>query len=216
MPIRILLADDHIMFRDMLQEMLRHQGESYAIVGEAADGAETLALLTRHRPDLLLLDYQMPGVGRLSTFCQEVTRRSPATRILLVSGYAEEEIVLEAAVGGAQGYILKGTPVADLLNAIVTLHAGGIWVDPHLPLHAFRAFLHRRGERIDSLEKLSRRELQILSLVAQGLSNKELSTRLHIDRRTVKNHLTHIFAKLRVASRQQAVRYFLDEKQRSP
>ena len=210
MPIRILLADDHILFREMLRETLGRQGEIYTVVGEAAKGVEILTLLTQHQPDLLLLDYKMPGLGRLSTFCQEVTRCSPTTRILLVSGYTEEAIALEAAAGGAQGYLVKGAPLVDLFSAIATIQAGGIWVDRRLPSPTSHAFLLQRGKGAES--KLSRRELHILSLVAQGMSNREISVHLRICQKTVKNHITHLFAKLGVATRQQAALTFGAEK----
>jgi len=214
MPIRILLADDHFMFRETLREALRHKADAYTIVGEAADGAEILALLTRYQPDLLLLDYKMPGLGRLSTFGQEVARCSPATRTLLVSGYAEESIALEAAVGGMRGYIVKGAPLAELFSAIATIQAGGVWVDPRLPPPAFHAFLHQGANGM--VGALSRRELAILSLVVRGMKNREIGVRLHISEKTVKNHLTHVFAKLGVTSRQQAVLSFVTEKTEEP
>jgi DNA-binding NarL/FixJ family response regulator len=212
MPIRILLADDHTLFREMLRDLLPRKGRAYVIVGEAADGLETLDLVTYHHPDLLLLDYKMPGLGRLSIFCKEVAQQSPATRILILSGYGEEEVALEAAVGGAQGYALKGAPISDLLSAIATIHAGGVWVDPHLSPQVFHTFLRYKGEGADNLGRLSRQELRVLSLLAQGMSNKEIGAHLHISQKTVKNHLTHVFAKLGVAGRQQAVLYFLAEK----
>ncbi len=196
MPIRILLADDHFMFRETLREALRHKADAYTIVGEAADGAEIL------------------GLGRLSTFGQEVARCSPATRTLLVSGYAEESIALEAAVGGMRGYIVKGAPLAELFSAIATIQAGGVWVDPRLPPPAFHAFLHQGAN--GTVGALSRRELAILSLVVRGMKNREIGVRLHISEKTVKNHLTHVFAKLGVTSRQQAVLSFVSEKTEEP
>ncbi|HEV8718051.1 MAG TPA: response regulator transcription factor [Candidatus Binatia bacterium] len=206
--LRILLADDHSLFREMLTEVLRRKTEAYTVLGEARDGAEVLTLVAHHQPDLLLLDYKMPHVGRLSTFCQEVIQRSPATRILIVSGYVGEKIALEAAVGGARGYILKGASIADLLSAITTIQAGGVWVDPQLPRQVFHTFLNQ-GKTTENLGQLSRQELQILSLVSQGMNNKEISARLCISLKTVKNHLTHLFAKLGVANRQQATLAFL-------
>ena len=208
MPIRILIADDHTMFREMLRDVLSHKQMSYTIIGEAADGAETLDLVSRHHPDLLLLDYKMPGLGRLSAFCQEVTRQSPATRTLIVSGYVEEKVALEVAIGGVRGYILKGAPIVNLVSAITTVLAGEIWVDPHLPPQVFHTCFREKREGADNLGKLSQRELTILSLVAQGMSNKEISVHLCISKKTVKNHLTHIFAKLEVVGRQRAILYF--------
>jgi two-component system response regulator DegU len=212
MLLRILIADDHSLFREMLGEVLTRKRQDYEIIGEAADGAETLDLVARHLPDLLLLDYNMPGVVRLSTFCKEVAQRSSATRILIVSGYAEEKVALEAAVGGAHGYLLKGASIADLLNAIATIQAGGVWVDPHLPPQAFRTFLDQGGKATENLGQLSRQELHILSLVSQGMNNKEISARLYISQKTVKNHLTRVFAKLGVSNRRQAVLSFCAEK----
>jgi two-component system, NarL family, response regulator DevR len=202
--IQILLADDHTLFREMLAEVLSTKKQSYAIIGEAVDGEEALDLVIRHRPHLLLLDYDMPGVGRLSDFCQTVTHYSRTTQILVVSGFAKEEIALEAAIGGAQGYVLKGAPIADLLTAIDTVHTGGVWVDPHLPLQVFRTFLKQGGQKTEGLEQLSRQELQVLVLVSQGLHNREIGARLYISQKTVKNHLNHIFAKLGVTGRRQA------------
>src|SRR5262249_40227775 len=149
--LRILLADDHSLFREMLTEVLRRKTEAYAVIGEAGNGAEALTLVTSHRPDLLLLDYKMPHVGRLSLFCQDVRRRSPATRILIVSGYVGEKIALEAAVGGARGYILKGASLTDLLSAITTIQAGGVWVHPQLPRHVFHTFLNLGGKATENL-----------------------------------------------------------------
>jgi DNA-binding NarL/FixJ family response regulator len=205
MAIQILLADDHRMFREMLREVLTRHERLYAVVGEAAEGGEILKLVARHRPDLLLLDYKMPGLGRFSIFCQAVRRHSPTTRILILSGYADEEFALEAAGGGAKGYILKGASVTDLFSALGTIQAGGIWVDPRLPSRVLHAFFSP-----GRLGQLSRRELQILSLVAQGRRDKEISTHLHISQKTVKNHLTRIFAKLRVTNRQQAAQHLVN------
>jgi DNA-binding NarL/FixJ family response regulator len=207
--VRILLADDHSLFREMLTEVLRRKTEAYMVIGAAGNGAEALTLVASHQPDLLLLDYKMPHVGRLSLFCQDVRRRSPATRILIVSGYVGEKIALEAAVGGARGYILKGASFADLLSAITTIQAGGVWVDPQLPRHVFHTFLNQGGRTTENLGQLTRQELQILSLVSQGMNNKEISDRLYISLKTVKNHLTHLFAKLGVANRRQATLAFL-------
>ena len=210
MSIRILIADDHALFREMLHATLTNKGKDYDVVGQAADGEQTLNLVTRHHPDLLLLDYKMPGLHGLSAFCQEVARRSSTTRILLLSGFREEEIGMEAAIGGARGYLLKGAPIADLLAAIDIIHKGGIWVDSYLPRYVFNTFLRHGRYGAKNLIKLTPQELKVLSsLVAHGMGNDKIGTRLYISEKTVKNHLTHIFAKLRVKGRQQAVNYFL-------
>ena len=208
MSIRILIADDHIMFTDMLQYTLASQPEQYTVVGVASDGETALELTLSQRPDLLLLDYEMPKLGRLASFCQDLLRQSPETRILVIGSHTEEEYAVEAAVGGAHGYISKAAPVADLGTAIIAVHAGGIWADPHLPPRVFHTFLHGKGETAQNLRELSRQELTVLTLLAQGMSNQQISIRLHISPKTVKNHLTHIFAKLRTSNRRQAAQQF--------
>jgi len=208
MSIRILIADDHLMFSDMLQYTLTNQQEQYTVVGIASDGETALALTLSQRPDLLLLDYEMPKLGRLASFCQGLLRQSPDTRVLVIGSQTEEECAIEAAVGGAHGYISKAAPVADLCTAMMTVHAGGIWADPHLPPRVFHTFLHCKGETAQNLKELSRQELTVLTLLAQGMSNQQISVRLHISPKTVKNHLTHIFAKLRASNRHQAAQQF--------
>ena len=216
MPTKIVVADDHSMFREMLLHILHYRGDKCVVMAAAADGGDALSLVSRYSPDILLLDYKMPGIGRLPDFCKEVTRRSSTTRVLVLSGYTEEEIALEAALGGAKGYIVKGASIENLLDAIAAVQMGGVWVDPALPPKVFNAFVAERGTKFDKLGTLSRRELQVISLVSQGMSNKQISTRLHIDKRTVKNHLTHIFQKLDVASRQEATAQFVREKPKAP
>jgi len=147
MPIKIVLADDHTMFREMVRMALHYRGEKYVVMGEAADGEETLNLVSLYRPDLLLLDYKMPRLGRFTDFCKEVRGRSPATRILVVSGYSGEEVALEAAVGGAAGYVVKSSSMPDLLDAIASVSMGGIWIDPHLPKQVHHTFLQCNTER---------------------------------------------------------------------
>jgi DNA-binding NarL/FixJ family response regulator len=116
---------------------------------------------------------------------------------------------MEAAVGGAIGYLLKGAPITDLLTSIDIIHEGGIWVDSYLPRYVFNTFLRHGRYGAKNLVKLTPQELKVLSLVAHGMGNDKIGTRLYISEKTVKNHLTHIFTKLRVSGRQQAVGRFL-------
>jgi DNA-binding NarL/FixJ family response regulator len=208
MSIRILIADAHAMFADMLQVTLVNQRERHEVVGIAGDGDTALALTLSQRPDLLLLDYKTPQLGRLASFCQGLLRQSPATKILVIGNQTEEEVAIEAAVGGVHGYISKVAPVAHLCTAVVLVHAGGIWVDPHLSPRVFYSFLHAKSDTAQHLKELSRQELTVLTFLAQGMSNQQISIWLHISPKTVKNHLTRIFAKLRTRNRHQAARQF--------
>ena len=202
--IRIVIADDHALFREILSDVLSRRNNGYKLFGAAEDGDEALALVMRWQPDILLLDYGMPRLAPLSGFCMTVKRQSPETRIILLTGFAEEKIALEAAAGRIRGYVLKGATVADLLSAISMVRAGGMWIDTHLPQNVSRAFLRGRGKQTEQLLKLTRQELKILSLLGQNHSNHEIASRLYISDKTVKNHLTHIFAKLNLTSRSQA------------
>ncbi len=213
MPIRILLADNHTLFREMLKELLDSKGDAYAIVGEAGDATRSLNLVTRYRPNILLIDCLMPGVGSLSAFCKEVSRRSPTTRTLILTDSAAEEVVLKAPLGGVQGYILKDVPITDLLTAIAAVYKGKVWVDRRLPRQLFNAFLRQKGVRAARLARLSRQELKVFSYLAQGMNNRGIGSRLHVSQKTVKNHLTHIFSKLGVIDRQQAVHRFVPQKE---
>ena len=206
MSTRIVIADDHAMFRELLRDQLLYGGD-YKIVGSAKDGDETLILVARDKPDLLLLDYKMPGLDRLFTFCGRVAQKSPNTRIILLTGYADEKVALESAMAGVRGYLLKGSSVANAMNAITAVSRGGIWVDPALPLPIRDAFLHRGEMHADKLCKLTRQEVKTLYLMAQGLNNGKIAGQLHISKKTVKNHITHIYAKLGVQEREAAIRY---------
>ena len=216
MPTRILLAGDHILLRQAVREHLnRKQGGAEVVVSEAGDGVEIMDMLTRHCPDVVILHYKMHGLGRLSKFCNEVCRQCTTTRILVITGYSEEEAALEAATGGVHGYLTNRAPLTELSEAIDTLMAGGLWLDPRLPRRIFQTFLNGADNGRAKLRRLSRQELRILSLLAQDKSNKEISFQLHISEKTVKNHVTHILGKLGVRNRHEARRYFLGEDRES-
>ena len=212
MAIRILLAGNHILLRQAVREHLsRKRSGAEVVVSEAGDRVEIMALLTCHCPDVVILHYKMHGLGQLSKFCNEVCRRCTTTRILVVTGYSEEEAALEAATGGVHGYLTSRAPLSELSEAIDTLMAGGLWLDPRLPRGLFQTFLNGAVNGRAKLQRLSRQELRILFLLAQDKSNKEIGSQLHISEKTVKNHVTHILARLGVRNRQEARRYFLGE-----
>lgn len=144
MAVRIVIADDHSQFRETVRNLLsfKFKGE-YVVIAETANGQETLNLIPPHDPDILLLDYHLPGLGRLSDFCNELSRRSPSTKILILSGSAEEEFAREAGLAGAKGYVVKGASAADLGKALTAVQAGGIWIDPCLPIEVTGSFLHK-------------------------------------------------------------------------
>ncbi|HEY8514319.1 MAG TPA: response regulator transcription factor [Candidatus Binatia bacterium] len=200
--IRVLVADDHTMFRDMMKIAIPREGQ-LQVVGEAADGQEVCAAVERLRPDIVLLDYRMPRVKDFAALVRELRRLSPATRVIVLSGFATQEIAQKAADGGASGYVLKSTRLAAILDAIRTVAAGGTWIDPSLPRRVFETFQRARepSGKPSALATLTRRERQVLGYVALGISNRAIAEKLCLSEQTVKTHLTNIFGKLEVRNR---------------
>jgi DNA-binding NarL/FixJ family response regulator len=202
---RVVVADDHEMFREMLRIALPRAG-GLEVVGEAADGQELISTVNRVRPDVVLLDYKMPHVRNFTALVREIRERQEFTQVVVLSGFGNTEIAMRAAEGGAHGYVLKSTRLSAVADAVRTVAAGGIWVDPALPRKVFDLFQRQtnghNGDAADSgLAGLTRREREVLASVAQGISNQEIANRLCISEQTVKTHLTRIFAKLDVKNR---------------
>jgi len=200
--IRVLVADDHAMFREMLKIALP-RGGNLEVVGEAADGHELTDVIYRVRPDVVLLDYQMPLAKDFAGQIQDIRIHYPPTHVIVLSGFANEEIARRAATGGARGYVLKSTRLAAVADAIRAVASGGIWVDPNLPRKIFEIFQRdaQSGSQADGMADLTRREREVLACVAEGISNHEIAQKLCISEQTVKTHLTRIFAKLSVKNR---------------
>jgi DNA-binding NarL/FixJ family response regulator len=202
--VRLLLADDHTLVRQALARMLQAAG--HAIAGEVADGRSVVDAVERARPDVLLLDLTMPGLHGLDVIPQ-VMRRHPSTRIIVLTGDAREESVLGALRHGAHGYILKGADSVELLSAIAHVSTGGRYVTPTLSDYLVRAFLASAdGPSADPYETLSPREREVFHLMAEGLQNAELASRLCISQRTVESHRANILRKLHLDSQTDVVR----------
>ena len=206
-PIKVVIADDHALFRDGLKKILSLE-KDILVVGEAANGDEISRIVDRTKPDILLLDVKMPK-GDVVQSLRDVAARSPATRVVVLTAYSEEENVLNAAKGGAKGYVPKGVPSASLLQAIKVVHNGGCWIDKEIPSwETFEEIVQTQSDspepsrQLDeSIKTLTKREMEILRLVAEGLTNEEIGKKIFISEKTVKTHLTNIFDKLKVNNR---------------
>lgn len=205
-PIKVVIADDHTLFREGLKRILSLEKDVF-VVGEAARGDEVARVVERCKPDLLLLDLRMPKGDVVQTLL-EVHDKNPATRVLILTAFSEDENILNAAKGGAKGYALKGVSSLTLLQAIKTVHGGGLWIDKELPsADAFEEIARAQSASYESdspheaVKSLTKRELEILRLVAEGLTNEEIGKRIFISEKTVKTHLTNIFDKLKVNNR---------------
>ena len=198
--IRILVADDHPMLREGLVSVLETQ-QDLEVVGEASDGEEALSLAESLSPDVILLDLEMPNLDGVGTL-ERLTENDSTARTLVFTAYDNDERILGALRAGAKGYMLKGASRQQLFDAIHTVHEGGSLLGPAVTDRLLESM--RRNEA--HIEDLTPRELEVLSLVATGLTNAEISAKLFITERTVKFHVSSIMHKLGAQNRTEASR----------
>ena len=205
--VRVFLADDHDLFREGLAAIIAGQPDM-EVIGEASDGLEAIIKALELRPDLVLMDIQMPGCDGLEA-TRKIKQSLPETKIVVLTVQDEEDKLFEAIKNGAQGYLLKSTRSRDMLEMLHAALRGEAAITPHLAgrmLEEFRRLSRiAPGEPQDDSE-LTLREQEVLDLVAQGLSDKEISVNLSISLYTVKSHLRSILAKLQVSNRREAAR----------
>ena len=205
-PIRVLLVDDQRLLRDGLRTLLELE-EDLQVVGEADDGAAGLARYAELKPDVVLMDVRMPGIDGV-----EATRRLvgewPDARVIILTTFDEDEYIFEGLRAGACGYLLKALSGAELAAAIRTVHGGDALLDPAVTAKVMAEFarLAPPARTIDAglAEPLTDREREILTLVAQGLTNREIAQRLFLAEGTIKNYVTNILQKIGVRDRTQA------------
>src|SRR5437879_5517889 len=216
--IRIVIADDHPIFRDGLRKLLMLE-EDFRVVAEARDGKEVLEVLDEHQPDILLLDLKMPGLDGL-TALQKLQNSRTKTKVIVLTASEDKNQFVQAMKFGTCGIVLKQTATELLIKSIRKVHAGEIWLDSHTTAAVIRQFVAndeapvtvqflppapptRERER----SPLSQREREIVALVAQGFKNKEMAEKMFISEQTVKNHLHNIFDKLGVSDRLELALY---------
>jgi DNA-binding NarL/FixJ family response regulator len=201
--IRLVIADDHTIFRDGLRRLLELE-EDFEVVGEAADGAEAVAMVQRHQPSILLLDLAMPKMPGLEAL-RELSQRHSSTRSILLTAAIERRQVIEALQIGARGVVMKDSATQLLLKAIRTVVSGLYWVGRE-PVTDMMMYLREQSilqapSKARSSFGLTRRETEILGTIVAGLSNKEIAQKYSLSEDTVKHHLTNIFDKVGVSSR---------------
>jgi NarL family two-component system response regulator LiaR len=198
--IRVLIVDDHAVVREGLRTFLELQ-DGIAVAGEASDGQEAVRQAEALKPDVVLMDLVMPrldGVGAM----RELRRRLPATRVIVLTSFAEDERLLPAIQAGAAGYLLKNVAPSELARAIRAAHAGEALLDPVIAARLVDAIAQPPGE--PAHERLTAREQEVLALIARGYANKRIALELGIAEKTVKTHVGHVLAKLGVTDRTQA------------
>lgn len=201
--IRIVIADDHKMVREGLKQLLELDGD-IQVVGEASDGEQCLQKVVETNPDVLLLDINMPAMNGLQTL-QELRRNNNKQKVLMLTIHNEIEYLLRAVDIGVNGYILKDSESSVLKKAIYTIYQGETYIEPSLTPELKERM--QRSSSLSNTEVLTRREIDVLKLLAEGLFNKEIAYRLSISEKTVKNHVSNIFKKISVSDRTQAAVY---------
>jgi len=205
--VRVLVVDDQALVREGLMTLLE-AAPDITPVAAAADGEEALALCARHRPDVVLMDLRMPKLGGV-----EATRRireaQPETEIVVLTTHADEDSILNALRAGARGYLTKDAGIAEIARAVHAAAAHHALLDPIVHSHLIAAAGAARRPAPPSIlpDELTRREAEVLSLIARGLSNAEIATTLVVSEATVKSHINHLFAKIGARDRAQAVHY---------
>jgi NarL family two-component system response regulator LiaR len=211
--IRVALADDHAVVRQGLRTFLELQ-DDVEVVGEAADGAEAVELVARTDPDVLLLDLVMPRLDGIEAI-KQIRARCPATRILVLTSFADDRTVLPAVRAGAAGYLLKDVQPAELVAAISTVHSGEALLAPAVATMLVEQLAAEDGANGAAGERaagphLTPRELEVLAQLARGRANKAIAFELGVSERTVKTHVSNILAKLGFTDRTQAAVYAVE------
>jgi DNA-binding NarL/FixJ family response regulator len=203
--IRILIVDDHAILREGVRALLSTQVD-LEVVGEASDGVEAIAAVQKLDPDVVLMDIAMPGLGGIEASL-EMKKLGSRARILILSQYEDREYVRRLLKAGVSGYVLKKSAGAELANAIRAVHRGGLVLDPEVARLAMSEGGPAAPGQADPYESLTDREKQVLKLVAEGKSNKEVADDLGISVKTAMSHREHVMEKLGLHNRTELVRF---------
>jgi DNA-binding NarL/FixJ family response regulator len=205
---RIVLADDHPVVRHGVRSLLQAEPE-FTVVGEASNGLETVQLVEKLQPEVLVVDLMIPGLNGLEV-TRQVKQRLPQTRVVVLSMHANEPYVLEALKNGASGYVLKDSSGTDLVLAVKQVLGGQRYLSPPLSERAVEAYLQRSQDTaFDPYDALTEREREVLHLAAEGLSNPDIAARLSISPRTVETHRANLMRKLGLKTQTDLIRYAL-------
>lgn len=205
--IRVAIADDHAILREGIRALLLSD-DDVEVVGEASDGAEAIALAERARPDVLVMDIAMPGLGGLEAAAM-IRKANPDVRILVLSQYDNPEYVRRFLRLGASGYVLKRAAGTELLSAIRAVARGGLVIDPSVARSAIADGPGDQSAAEDPYETLTDREKQVLKLVAEGATNKDVASALGVSVKTAMSHREHVMQKLGLHNRTDLIRFAL-------
>jgi DNA-binding NarL/FixJ family response regulator len=203
--LRIVLVDDHEVVRLGLRTVLEDL-EGIEVVAEAGSGEAAIAACERYEPDVVIMDIRMPGKSGIQA-CQTIVERWPQTRVIMLTSYANDELIVEAIQAGAVGYVLKQVGTAELIRALDAVRQGAASLDPSITQRVLAMMRQRTEPTPDPFRELTGRELDILRLLATGKSNMEIANTLSLSEKTVRNHVSIILSKLHLNNRVEAATF---------
>ncbi len=205
--IKILLADDHVVMRRGIRALLERRPD-FQVVAEAGDGREALQMAEAHSPDVVVADIAMPNLNGIEA-ARQIAQRWPHIAIVILSMHSDESYVLRALKAGARGYLLKDSPESDLINAILAVNAGKAFFSPSISKMLVEDYMRQLQQRgaDDSYELLTSREREVLQLLAEGKSNKDVATMLNLSLHTVETHRSNILQKLNLHGTPELILY---------
>ncbi|WP_155818051.1 MULTISPECIES: response regulator [Anaerolinea] len=206
---RILLVDDHEVVRIGLKALLEHHAQ-FEVIGEASTAKEAIDMVSRYHPDIVLMDIRLPGASGIEA-CEEITTRFPDTRVVMLTSYAEDEMLFSAIRSGASGYILKQIGGEDLIRALESVGRGEALLDPAVTQRVFQEVRRAvKEEEASAFANLSQQEKHVLLLVSEGKTNREIAKALFLGEGTVRNYVSSILSKLGVSNRAEAAAYAVE------
>jgi DNA-binding NarL/FixJ family response regulator len=200
--VKVLIADDQTLFREGIKDLLENE-KSVEVIGEAADGNEVVRLAKKLRPDVILMDIKLPHLDGVSA-TRLIRKELPNTNVLILSSYEDEAHVMESIQAGANGYLSKMLPAAELVNALKAFANDGVMI-PQQVMGKLLQGLRQMSSSEGSPVSLTKTEIRVLVLLGSGMSNKEIAAKMDCSVKTIKNHLNAIFQKLEVSNRTEAV-----------
>lgn len=209
--VRILIADDHSVVRAGLRALLEHHGH-FRVVAEATAGEEAVRLAKEQRPDVAVLDIRMPGISGIEA-CRQIVENVPTCRVIMLTSYAEDELLMSAIQAGASGYVLKRIGDNELVQAVERVSRGEGMLDPAMTATVFTEVRKaNQAQHAAAFSELTPQEMAVLAHVAQGMTNRQIAVKLYLGEGTVRNYVSSILSKIGASNRAEAAAYAVKHK----